>query len=364
MEYILILVWIGFMALVARYTQSSNTVLAEGIEVKRYSWLFAFIAFVPIIWLAGQRSLDFGDSYNYMMRFRDAPGDFSSIWSYTASAKKDNGFAFLTVLIRIIFGNDYRVCFTVLAAIQGLCVLSVFRKYSVEYVLSLFLFVASADYTWMFNGIRQFTAVCLIFAATSLMIKRKYIPFIIVILLASTLHQSALIMLPFFLIAYGEAWNKRTLIFILFVLFSVVFIGQFTTLLDASLEGTQYSNTVSFFNTADGKGTNPLRVAFCSLPAVFSFVERKKIKEYQSVLINVCVNMSIICAGIYVISMFTSGILIGRLPIYAELYNFLLIPWMIKNVISKKNKKWFIIVMVVIYLLYYYYQMHVAWSVI
>ena len=99
---------------------------------------------------------------------------------------------------------------------HGLSLLFVYRKYSPEYLVSIFLFIASADYiSWMFNGIRQFTAVTLIFAATTLILKKKYLPVLLIVLLASTVHQSALLMIPFILIAYGKAWNKKTLLFVL-----------------------------------------------------------------------------------------------------------------------------------------------------
>ena len=81
--------------------------------------------------------------------------------------------------------------------------------------MSLYLFVASGCHiAWMMNGLRQFLAVSIIMAATPLMLKRKYVPLIGVILLAATVHSSALIMIPIIFIVQGKAWNKKTLLFI------------------------------------------------------------------------------------------------------------------------------------------------------
>ena len=47
-----------------------------------------------------------------------------------------------------------------LASIQAIILVTIYRKYSTNYLLSIFLFIASTDYlSWMFNGVRQFAAV-------------------------------------------------------------------------------------------------------------------------------------------------------------------------------------------------------------
>ena len=78
-------------------------------------------------------------------------------------------------------------------------------------------------------------------------------------------------------------------------------------------------------------------------------------------VINFCTNMSIISTGIYIISMFTSGIFIGRLPIYASLYNYILLPWEIDHMFTKESKRLIMIVMVAAYLVFYWYQIEVVW---
>ena len=55
-----------------------------------------------------------------------------------------------------------------------------------------------------------------------------------------------------------------------------------------------------------------------------------------------------ICLGI-----FTSGIMIGRLPIYFSLYNFLLIPYLIRELYNNKSKHLYWIIGL-IYLAFYY----------
>ena len=365
-QYTLILFWIGFVALVAKYVKltKTETIIGYKGEVERYNRLFALIVIFPILLMAGTRLL-YGDTAPYKIKYLSMPDTISGIPSYLGTVDKDIGFSLLSCIIKLFCHDNVTLYFFTIALIQGLFLISVFRKYSFEYIVSVFLFVASADYfSWMFNGIRQFTAVTLIFAATTLILKKKYIPVILIVLLATTIHASAIIMIPFILIAYGKAWNIKTIVFIILVLIAVLFVGHFTDFLDESLSSTQYSNVVNDYKQMSDGGTNPLRVLVYSIPTIIAFFARKSIKETGSELLNFCINMSIISSGIYIVSMFTSGIFLGRLPIYCSLYNYILLPWEIKHLFSEKDRKWIWLIMVIAYLLFYFYQMHFAWSII
>ena len=362
-EYILILIWLGVCASVADYLKLKKPELVCGVQEERYSWLFAFIVFLPIIVIAGTRG-DFGDTWAYRQTFlKSIPDNFSEMLGYVSSVSKDKGFSLFSGFIKLLIGNRADLYFWILAIIQGSILVTILKKYSSSYILSVFLFVASTDYlSWMFNGLRQFTAVVIVFAATSLIVNRKHIPLIVVILLASTMHGSALKMIPIVFIVQGEAWNKKTLLFILAALVVIFFVGSFTSLMDSALADTQYKNVVSDYTEWEDDGTNPIRVLIYSIPAIISFFGRKQIKESNSVVINICTNMSIVSAGLYVVSMFTSGIFIGRLPIYCSLYSYILLPWELENIFSDKIRLYIYIGLVVGYLGFYYYQMHMGWG--
>ncbi len=355
-QYILILIWIGFMAIMSNIIYMKQFELVCGEKVERYRWLFAFLIFVPIIWMAGNRGW-FADTGLYITNYRAMPSNLLELPTYIAGISKDKGFSVLSVLLKVILGSDYMPYLMVLAAFQGISLVCFFRRYSSDYILSVFLFIASTDYlSWMFNGLRQFMAVTIILFATPLMLKKKYFPLILVILLASTMHQSALLMFPFVLIAQGEAWNRKTLLFIVAILLAVMFVDQFTNFLDDALSGTQYANVVDDYTSWNDDGTNPLRVAVYSMPALLSFLGKKQIQKEHNLVINYCTNMSIISMGLYIVSMVTSGIFIGRLPIYCSLFGYILLPWEIKNLFTQESKKIVYIGVISAYIVFYYYS--------
>lgn len=361
-KYVLILVWIGIAAVIFSQEGMQQPENICGKTEYRYRFLWAFLVFLPVIWMAGTRG-NIGDTWVYKETFKSMPQTIGAIPHYISTVKKDKGFYLLSAIVKLIIGNNaVRYCL-LLALGQGLCLVYVFRKYSTNYAISIFLFIASSDYiSWMYNGIRQFTAVVLSFIGIEFLLNDKIIKFIILILIASTMHQSVLIMFPFAIIAKGRAWNKKTIFFILAALVVVVFIGRFTNILDTALSDTQYKNVVSDWKEFQDNGTNPLRVLVYAVPTILSYIGRKIIWIEDNKLINLCVNMSIISTGLYAVSMFTSGIFIGRLPIYFSLYNYILLPWEIENLFTERSKKLVYIGLIGFYLLFYYYQMHMTYA--
>lgn len=354
-QYILIIVWMGLVAILANNSYRQEYDRLSGEYKWRVSFWFGFVAIFPIIWMATNRGY-FVDTTNYIASYHFMPGSFSEIPAYYASVKKDKGFYLMSAVIRVLMGYDHEPYLFIIALFQGISLVCLFKKYSSDFAFSIFLFVASTDYiSWMFNGIRQFTAVAIALFATSFMLEKKYIKALLIVLLASTMHQSALLVIPFMIIAQGEAWNKKTVLFILVAVVATVFVQEFTGMLNDALQSTQYGNVVSDYTEWNDDGTNPIRVLVYSVPAFLSFYGRRTIRESGDVVINFCANMSIITAGLYLVSMVTSGIFIGRLPIYASLYSYILLPWVADHIFNGKNLK---ILIVFGYLMFYFVQLH------
>lgn len=360
-KYVGILVWCAFTVLLMKSREIMYLETVNSERVWRMKKWAAVLVFLPVVIMATTRGW-FGDTFSYYRTFRNGPNTYAELLDYLTTLKKDVGFYGATALLRCIVGDHYKIYFFILALIQSSLLIRTYRKFSTNYALSFFLFITSADYiSWMFNGVRQFTAVTIVFAAFEWILNKKYIRATIVIVIASTFHGTALLMLPFMFICQGKAWNKKSVLFILAVLLSVTFLDTFTNILDGVLYGTQYENVVYDFTVGEFKnddGTNPLRVLVYCIPALLSFWGRKKIWESNNSVINLCANMSVITAGFYLISMETSGILLGRLPIYFSLYSYILLPWEIEHLFAKRNKQILYAALICCYLLYYFYQMH------
>ena len=362
-NYWWLLIWLFTGGIVLALYFPKHREMVCGKMETRWGIVPAVLMAVPYIVWAGYRSDAFGDTAAYRESFKNAPSSLAEIGSYMNTVTKDKGFYWVSAVLKSIANTSDKGFFLLIAAFQILILVWLFRKYSSMYWMSFFLFIASTDYlSWVHNGMRQFMAVTIILLATPFMIRRKYIPVVLLILLASTMHQSALLMLPFMLIAQGKPWNKRTLLFLATTLLVIIYIGKFTTILDNAMQETQYANMVSDWTSWQDDGTSPMRVLVYSIPAILSFIGLKFIQRENNPVINFCTNMSIISAGVYLVSMVTSGIFIGRLPIYASLYGYILLPWEIEHIFMKKSSRMILVTAVMAYCMFFYYQMHYVWG--
>ena len=361
-NYWWLLIWLFLFGAVSVAFIPKREELVLGKKEVRWNWLPALIMAVPYVIWAAWRANSFGDTGAYRRSFMDAPTSLTEVGSYLLSRSKDRGYALIEAVFKSVLSHSDIVFFFFIAAIQIGCLLFIYRKYSKNYWLSFFLFVASTDYmSWMHNGIRQFLAAAIIFACIPLLVKKRYFAMVLVILFASQIHLSALVFLPFVFIVNGRAWNARTVLFIIGVTASVFFLDSISGFITDAMEDTAYSGNVEIL--ANDDGTNLYRVLFYSVPAMMALVFRPYINRANDSLINICVNMSIVAAGFYILSFFTSGILIGRIPIYFSLANYILIPWIVSEVFYAESALILTASFVGIYSLFFYFQGN-AWGLL
>ena len=360
--YVFMLIWVIIFGILANVTSKTVCVDSENmIYEQRANLFFVLMTFSVIIFFASLRS-SVADTAAYVSMFKSYPSDLSQIDGLlNGVAKRYPGFLVLTVLLKK-FTSDYNVWFTIIAVISGICVMIPLYKYSSNFGVSAFLFMASCQFSWMFNGMRQFLVASIIFACTGLVLRRKFIPYAIIVCLLSTIHTSALILIPMYFIVTGEPWNKRTMLFVGGIILAILFTSKFTGMLEDVVENTDYATSMEEFKETDD-GTSIMRIAVESVPVIIAFVYRNKIKDKLTPIIKLSINMSLVASGLYIISKIArSGIMLGRLPIYFSMYNLILLPWLIKNIFNKEEKRLVYYLMIVLYLVFFYYQMVITWK--
>jgi transmembrane protein EpsG len=224
-SYWLLLVWLfGAGALLCMMPKKKEIVCGQLRE--RYYWFTALLLVAPYVLWTGYRSIA-GDTYSYVLLFRKTAASFSAIPGTLFSDTKDPGFTALMMFVKACGIQDYQHFFLLMAALQMFCLVYTLRRYSNNFWFSFFLFIASTDYvSWMQNGMRQFLAVCMTFAAFDLMVRRKYIRFALIVLLAMQIHGSAVIMLPIAYAIQGPPLNRKTILIIIGTI-PIVLVGYF-----------------------------------------------------------------------------------------------------------------------------------------
>ena len=352
------LLWVAFTSLMSQGMYRKERVLGK--PERRATWLYALMVMGPIIVMAIMRSTYFGDTYTYVRTYLALPESIYEKKQWLSEVSKDKAFYAFEALISVFAGGHARVFLMIIAIIQGFCLMKVYRRYSCDFWFSIFVFVASTDiFSWMYNGIRQFTAVSISFLAAGYIFRKKYIRAMLVVGFASLFHQSALLVIPVIFVVQGKPWNWKTLLIIVGTLVAMMFSGAFTGMLDSALQDTQYRNAVRDWTSWQDDGTNPLRVLVYSVPTILSLFCRKKIQASGDRSVQIACNMGIVSTAIYMISMVTSGIFMGRLPIYFSLYaNGILLPWELKYVFGKSMKT----VAIVCYVMFSFIQLFIGWG--
>ena len=355
------LIWVLGMGLLL-YPMPKVALRVNGSYHKRWYWITAILFVFPLILWAGFRQ-DFIDTYAYIQSFKKSSSALADIPMLIAEDSKDVGFFSLIVILKAMGIKTYTGFFLVLATFQMLCVVYFFRKYSPNFWVSIFLFVVSTDYlSWMHNTVRQFTAVGILLLAFDLLVERRYKLFTLVVLMASTIHGSALMMLPIAYVIRGTALNRKTLLAIIVTVLVLPFADRIMPFLSDMRSVTQYDDVTSNEIWTSDDGTSLLRVLVYSVPALVALLGKKYIRSSEDVVINMCVNATIVSMALYLVSAVTSGIYIGRLPIYTTLHGYVALPWMIDRIFEKQTGKLIYVLMVAFYMLFFYYQVGLAWD--
>ena len=326
---------------------------------KRATWAPAIIFFGVVIFFCGLRS-EVADTEAYIYMFRGYPNSIIGVdWSDLGD---DIGFVVLSILYKQFISTDFQGWLFLIALISGIVTMLAFKKYSCDFGLTCFLFVATTTMIYLINGMRQYICISILLLCTDWIIQRKTIPYMILVLLLSTIHGSALIFVPLYFLLDCKPWTSR----MWFCVVSAVVVGlgfdALGPMLGDALEDTSYSNYSNII-TADGGGMNVIRFLIVLVPAILSFAGRRIIEREENKLIELCVNMTILNVCIYFVALFSSGMALGRLAAYFDIYNLLLLPWLIRNVFEKKSSKLVFCFCYVMYIFFFAYQMILTWDI-
>ena len=344
---------------------------------KRELKAFAVLLFLlPFIFIAFRT--EFVDTAAYYWNFTKIKTDIS-LNDAVATRDSDELFYALEFLFKKYISSDAQFFLWTVAAIESLLLISSLRRYSENLGMSVYIFVSSAMvFSWMCNGIRQFLVVTILFALTNLILKNKWYIYLPVVLVLSGvkpifttlhwgtppwflcgIHQSALLVIPIYFIVRGKALTKKVWL-LLAALLIITALGLLDSILETSTENTVYASDLELINNS--KGANPIRFFVSLVPIVLVVAKRKDVvSEETPAIMDLSVNMSFVASTLYLASVFTSGVFIGRLPIYAELYNLILFPWLINHIYAK-DKKIVTPTLYVLYFIFFLYQIFVAWG--
>ncbi len=371
------LLWTFFLGFLQ--PDESNPLTNKHAQPSRAKWGYAIALMLPVIFFASVRG-GMMDTGTYIHIFKTIPMDMELFEPWLSLRKGSFLYYGAEYYFKNFISDDPTMWLSLVALIQGFCIIKIFQKYSDNMAMSVYVFIGSTMYTWMMNGARQFLVVTILFVMTDCIIKNRwyiYLPILIMLCGLDPLmeavgqpappwylggvHQSAYLMIPVFFLVQGKRFNWKMLVFVA-VFCLLLMSGGLDFLLESTAETTEYS--VDIQNMEQDEGASPFRVIVAAVPLVMAFMKKKEIDEMGDdvpPVINVSINMSVVTVALYTASVFTSGVYVGRLPVYTEIYNLILIPWLILNP-YKKDSQLLTYAVYGAYLLWFVYQMYVGWG--
>lgn len=320
---------------------------------------FAVLLLILPVVLIGLRT-NYIDTKGYIAGFEQLPLEWSSVTD-SFEDSKGPGWLVYQWIIKFFITKNPNIFLLITAAIQAGALLKLYYKYSSDYRYSMLLFFLSMSFaSSMMNGIRQYTAVSLILYFADYIFDKKYLKFLVVVLIAYSIHNSAVVWAVAIFIVQGKPWNKKVLICIALAVVAIMFLDQFTSFLDEGLADTNYAGYTQQFSEDDG--SNPVHTLIYSVPIVIAFWKRKQIAALNNRTIDILINISILAFALSLVANFTSGILIGRMPIYFSVFSYALFPLMFDNVFNEKDRRMLKTLCGFGYLCYAIYYMYNAWG--
>ena len=211
------------------------------------------------------------------------------------------------------------------------------------------MYITAGYYTVTMNGMRQCLAAALIFACTPLLIKGNFKIYCILVAIISMFHGSALMLIPMYFIVREEAWSKKMIMFMTVGIACVFFYQIVSPIFFKVLEATQYAE----YSDYDGGGSSFMRVVVNAVPVILAYLKRKELKECWPES-NVFVNISIINTLFVAFGMFNW--IFNRFGMYLQLYNFILLPMIIKECFKGKERRIIYFAFIILYFALFYVE--------
>lgn len=321
--YIATLGIVFILSIIARYMDEKP----KG-NSKIYSKIFTIYTFIILSGLSGLRNGVGSDFFSYKYFYIDA-------FKINIVDQRDFGYLILNRLVHVISDNPQWI-FIVTALITNGLIIYTIKKKSEMFEISVYLYLASYMYFSTLNGIRQWLAAAILFSGIKYLFCRDFKKYIIVVLIASTIHQTALIMLLFYFICNGRFKSKKNIITIIIGIGIYIYYMPFVDILMKSMEGSKIYNDYHNGLEIAGQGSNILRFFVATVPVVLCFLFYEYINKYNDKKVDILMNLSLINSLVMLLG--TRHWIFARFLMYFEIYNLLLYPIIICGMLKKERR--------------------------
>lgn len=315
---------------------------------------------IIVIWMtlfSGLRT-SYNDTVNYIGYFQNAATTLADHFATsTETGLADNPLYYITeVLVKGIM-NNYHVWFVLTAWISSFVAIKFFRRYAASFPLTILMFHAIGTYVMYIAAVKQSIAVAILMCAIPFALKKKWIPYYLLVALAMLFHTHAFLFLILPLLL-AKPWGKFTWCFAAATIFAM---ATYDSTLGAFMEYAQsIGANVADSEVFDGHSVNTLRILVYSVVPILTLIFRKRLFLNSTKEENLFANMSILSWFILSIGMIEGGNLFARMAGYFEWATAITLPWSVKKLFTKQSQTLVFCCAIALYTIYFLYEFGVS----
>lgn len=291
-------------------------------------WSIALI--VILVFVCGLRT-EYNDTVAYIGGFRASP-TIDGMIGQTLNLGDCPGFLYLQAAVRTVTDNVH--LFIMLCAAISIAPMLIFlKRYSSNFFLTMFLYVAAGQFLFSLAAIKQAIAISIAIWAIPLYLKKKYLWALLLLLLAALFHPYVLLYLalPFLT---SKPWGLNTLFIALIIGAVAIFFQPSLQLVLGFAESLGDDYTDKSFA---GAGVNIFRVLVYAVTPILSLVFLDRVRQKEDKHQHTFINVAILCFGIMFLALFGTANLIGRVALYLSFSLTLSLPYIIGRLERKSG---------------------------
>ena len=296
--------------------------------IKDSGYIFVIIA---LVLFTGLR-IDYNDTYTYWRTFVNSSDTVSDVlhnWNWT-----DNPAMELYKAVIRQFSTDKTALIFPASMFTQFCLIRFFKKYSVEFDFSVYLFFTLGMFCFTMGAMKQSVAIGILTFAVEAAEKKKWVKFALLVFLAFLFHTYAIVLIvtPFL---RARPWSAFTW---LMTIGAVIVFMNLEPILGSVIDAAEDAGKKIYEDEIlGGTGSNILRILVYAVPPVISFVYRKRLFADSKPVENIMVHLSILSFACMAYGLVVSGNEADRLATYFEMGTVVSLPWMIKKGFPKQT---------------------------
>lgn len=223
------------------------------IDSEKENKIFFTLTAIFLIAVAGLRSRYVGtsDTNDYANMFENL-SSYTSFGSYFAGILKKGKFLIFSECAFHLFcyllskiSDNAQFLLLVTSAINVLSVLFFIKNNSKNTEVSTIGYICLGSFTFAMNGMRQALAMSICLLSFEFVKKKKFIPFLLTVILAMLFHKTAFIFLVVYFV-HNIRWNRFNITVLPILLTAFVFFADEITVIFDEATGKEYADSESF----------------------------------------------------------------------------------------------------------------------